>query len=196
MRRRNFPLLVGLLVCANVAVSSPARADWSVGIDRLFGLSRIIFDPDPGGTTSATSFSFLGSPIPPGYSSPRLSVDYLSRSRFTFGGAMAYQNVNFDDAGDVSRLIFAPRVGYMIRISPSFGLWPRGGVTHATGELGDTDDTSTALTFEMPLVFFVLRRSVGLQILPHADVGVGGERNEDDYTVTELGMSFAVSLML
>jgi hypothetical protein len=163
-----------------------APGDWSVAVERVFGISRVTSDVEPGGTTTTTSVSLLSKVSGDiGYSAPRLAFDYVTASGLTLGGAIGYQSVSVEDADAATAWLLAGRIGYFARVSSGVGIWPRGGLTHVAFEGGDM----TALTLEVPFEFF-LDRGVALSLTPHADIGIAGNVGPFDRTVTELGLQF------
>lgn len=197
MKSRRFPGRSSLGALAFVAASQalPAAAappgDGSVAVERLFGISRTTVDYEPGDATTYTDVSIAskvgGQSV---YSAPRLAFDFLAGSGLTFGGALGYhsRSVEGSDGGDA--VLLAARIGYFVRASSGFGLWPRAGLTHVI--LGD-ENTATALTLEVPLEF-LLSRGIALTLTPHADIGIGGSAGDLDRTVTEVGLQFGVGL--
>lgn len=175
--------------------------DWSLGVERIFGISRVTVDTEVGDetrsdtNTSVSLFSALSGLR--GYSSPRLALDYLSGSGVTFGGAFAYETISGDGNGENAWLV-AARVGYFADVTPSFGIWPRAGLTHVAyddnDDVDDDDPSATALTLEVPLVFMVLGKTLGLNIMPHADIGLTGGTDTVDQTITELGLQFGLNI--
>jgi hypothetical protein len=181
------------LVCSLPATNAGAAApgDWSVAVERLFGISRSTADFEPGGTTTTTSVSLFSKVVGDvEYSAPRLAIDYLAASGITFGGAFGYESLSVEDA-DRDAWLLVGRIGYFGRVSPGVGIWPRAGVTHVDFDFGDM----TALTLEVPFEF-LLDRGVALTLLPHADIGLGGRAGSVDRTVTELGLQFGIALFL
>lgn len=175
--------------------------DWSLGVERIWGISRVTVDTEVGDetrsdtNTSVSLFSALSGLR--GYSSPRLALDYLSGSGVSFGGAFAYETISGDGNGENAWLV-AARVGYFADVTPSFGIWPRAGLTHLAyddnDDVDDDDPSATALTLEVPLVFMVLGRSLGLNVMPHADIGLTGGTDTVDQTITELGLQFGLDI--
>ncbi len=186
----------GLCLLAARSAHAAPPGEWSIAVERLFGLSRVtseIETPSGDVSTTATSISiFTSFSGLRGYSTPRLAFDYLARSGVTFGGAVGYETISFDGGADTSAWLLAARVGYFARPSAGFGIWPRVGLTHVALDIGDDDDddeTATALTLEVPLVF-LLGPGVGLTLTPHADIGIAGGNDQVDRTTTELGLQF------
>lgn len=179
------------------AAEAAPPGDWSVGVERVFGISRVTVDTEVGNvSTSSTSTSvslFSAFSGLRGYSSARLAFDYLASSSLTFGGAFAYESIGAD--ADESVWLLAARVGYFARPTPSFGVWPRAGLTHVAfdDDGPDDDPTATGLTLEVPLVFLVLGQNVGLSLIPHADIGIAGGTDDVDQKVTELGLQFGLN---
>jgi hypothetical protein len=197
MRTARLPYVAILSALAgSLLVAAPARAatppgDWSLAVERLFGITRTSIDSDVGDSTY-TSISLLSKVVGGyGYSAPRFAFDYLIGSGVSFGGALGYNSLG---DGDGDAWLIAPRVGYFARPGRSFGLWPRVGLTQLVVDYGDSD-TATALTLELPLEFFV-SSGVAFTLTPHADIGIGGSENDVDRTVTELGLQFGVGLFL
>lgn len=178
------------LACS-LAVDARAEApgDWSVAVERLFGISRATTDVDPGGSTTITSVSFLSKVSDDiGYSAPRLAFDYVMASGLTLGGAIGYQSLSIEDSeADASAWLLAGRVGYFARVSSGLGIWPRAGLTYVDFEAADM----TALTLEVPFEV-LLDRGVALSLMPHADIGIGGNIGPLDQKVTELGLQFGL----
>lgn len=184
------------LVCSLPARRAHAAppGDWSLGVERLFGIRRVTTDTEVGNitssqtTTSVSLFSTMSGLR--GYSSPRLAFDYLAASGLTFGGAFAYESISDNE----DFWLLAARLGYFARPTQSLGVWPRAGLTHVVFERGqNTEQTATALTLEVPLVFLVLGRSLGLSIMPHADIGIAGRTDTVDQDITELGLQFGLN---
>jgi len=188
------------LTAAGVARAAPP-GNLSVGVERLFGISRVTQEVEAGDATfSSTDTSIsLFSPVfsgRRGYSTPRLAFDYLGSSSVTFGGAFAYETISGDGGDDRSSWLLAARLGYFARPSADFGVWPRGGLTHLTYvevEGPGDDPSATALTIEVPLVFLVLGHSVGLTFMPYADIGIAGGTDDIDQTMTEVGLQFGLN---
>jgi hypothetical protein len=199
-RRIWWALVVGAMgVLGSARAQAAAPGDWALGVERVFGFSRITTRTKVGTGTESTSvttaslFSDVGGSH--GYSTPRLSLDYVLTSGVSLGGAVAYQSVSSDDNNDsVKGWLFAPRIGFFASVTSGFGLWPRGGITYISLDPGGGDShTATALTVEVPLVFLVAGRRLGLDVMPYVDLGVGGGTDTVDQKTTELGLQFGLS---
>jgi hypothetical protein len=194
MRKTSLWLSLGVLGATSSYALGAAAAppgNWSVAVERLFGLSRVSFDPEVGDETSLTSFSMLAKVAgEPGYSVPRFGFDYIIGSGVSFGMAFGYQSVSFDGA-DGDAWLFAPRFGYFARVSSGFGIWPRAGITHIIVDNGE-DDSATALTLEAPLEFFLASR-VALMLTPLVELGLAGSDDGVDRTVTEIGIQLGLN---
>lgn len=172
--------------------------NWSLAVERVFGVSRVTTELDNGASstsTSATSISlFSAFSGQRGYSSPRFALDYIANSGVSFGGAIAYESISGDARADQNVWVVAPRLGYFARPSAGFGIWPRAGVTHVSVSTdGDAPtSTATAITLEVPLVF-LLGSTLALTVLPHADIGIAGGTANVDRTVTEFGLQFGAN---
>lgn len=197
MRTRHRSSVLLVVSCCLLLTSGPALAappgEWSIGVERLFGLRRVRQEIEtPGGdTTTRWNSVSLGAELSHGggYSAPRFAVDYLAISGLTVGGALGYQNVGDDD--DVTAWLFAARVGYWATLGTSVSLWPRAGLTHVSTDPNDAD--ATGLTLEVPVVIHAMGRRLGFTITPHADIGIGGEVSGFDRTVTEFGLEFGMN---
>jgi hypothetical protein len=170
-----------------------APGDWSIAIERVFGLSRIDVTTEAANnvevTTEITSVS-LGAKRTgqAGYSPARFAIDYLTSTGLTVGGALAYESVDIDEDTEQDWWLFAFRVGYLASIGDGVGIWPRGGITHTSFDPGGDTFTATALTLEVPLVIYALGHRVGFEIMPYADIGVAGGTDDVDTTTTEFGL--------
>lgn len=187
-------LLAATLPCvfAGDAHAAPP-GDWSIAIERVFGFRHIEEEREtPLGDIELdwTSVS-LGSQLdePGGYSPARLALDYLANSGVTVGGALGYQSVSVGNDDDDDWWLFAARVGYLAG-GDGVSAWPRGGLTHTDLDRGSSDSSATALTLEVPVIIHALGRRLGFTLMPHADIGIAGEIDGSDRTVTEFGLEF------
>jgi len=192
---------VALLATAAALTAGEAWAappgDWSIGIERVFGIVHVKEQEEVAGvevtTIDDTSVS-LGSKVTGliGYSPARLAFDYLAGSGLTFGGALGYEGIGNSDA---DWWLVAARIGYLAALGDGVGLWPRGGLTYTSldGD-GDVDSvTALAITLEVPLVIYALGHRVGFEVIPYADIGIGGGTDTVDRTLTEYGLQFGLS---
>lgn len=189
------PFVFASAFAAVALAVAPARAatppgNWSLAVERLFGITRTSIDSDAGDSdyTSISLLAKVGGQS--GYSAPRFTFDYLLGSGVSFGAALGYHSLS---DGGADAWLLAPRVGYFARPGRSFGLWPRVGLTQLVIDYGGDSDTATALTLELPLEFFT-SSGVAFSLTPHADIGIGGSQNDVDRTITELGLQFGVGL--
>jgi hypothetical protein len=200
---RALTALALLLMAPNALAAPPGQV--SLAVERLFGISRISAEAEIGNIsvdTTTTSVSLFGTPfLGPAYSSPRLGIDYLTQGGLSFGGALSYQSVSTEGDGggevDASLYVLAPRLGYFLQATPSWGVWPRLGITHRGAGEG-IDQDLTALTAEVPLVYLVAAGNVGLTVMPHLDFGIAGSVGSGsdaiDQTATELGILFGMKV--
>lgn len=196
-RFRRYGTVLPVLACCALAPAEALAAppgEWSIAIERIFGLRRVREEREtPGGDTTIRWNSVsLGSELSHngGYSMARLAVDFLAISGLTVGGALGYQSEGYGDDDD-SWWLFAGRIGYMASAGNSVSIWPRAGLTYVS--LGDNDTDATALTLEVPVVIHAMGRRLGFTLLPHADIGIGGEIDGFDRTVTEFGLEFGIN---
>lgn len=190
--------LSGLVFFATNRAEAAPPGDWSIAIERVFGIDRVKDEietaPGQQTTTESTSVS-LGSESGAGfrgYSAARLAIDYLVASGLTLGGALGYQSVNIgdDDDDDADWWLLMGRIGYLASIGDGVGIWPRGGLTHTSFDARGASVTATAISVEAPLIIYALGRRVGFEIMPHADIGIAGGTGNLDRTLTEFGLQF------
>ncbi|HKO91056.1 MAG TPA: hypothetical protein VJU61_07890 [Polyangiaceae bacterium] len=203
MRRRFLWCLIGpSALVLSFSSSAPAAppGNWSLAVERVFGYRRSITETEVNGQTDTSKSSsvalFSNFVEQDSYPSARFALDYLFNSGVSLGGALAFQLVTTGD-GDDSRngWLLAPRVGYFAAVTSGFGIWPRAGLTYVTTDFGgDNDLSATAITLEVPLVFSLGGRSVGLSMMPYLDFGVGGGTDEVDRTLTEFGLQFGLNV--
>jgi hypothetical protein len=189
-------VLAGLSALVSVPAGAAAPGRWSLGVERVFGFSRISTSSEANGRTETTNesavslFSDVGGRA--GYSTARVALDYLSASGVSAGGALGYQRLHGDGPDSVKGWLLAPRIGFFAAVTPGFGLWPRGGVTYVSLAAGADDRSATAITVELPLVFLVTG-GLGIDVMPYADFGIAGGTDSVDQKLTELGLSFGLS---
>src|SRR5262245_14574014 len=85
--------------------SAAAPGDWSVAVERLFGVTRTSIEGEPESETTISVMSKVTGGF--GYSAPRLAFDYIAGAGFTLGGALG---VKFEGEQDAAWLL-GPRVG-------------------------------------------------------------------------------------
>jgi hypothetical protein len=170
-------------------------------------------------TVDVDSFSIFSSPLSIAtiYSAPRLALDYFVAERFSIGLAASYFRIT-QDAPDspnafepkYTGFLFAPRVGYVVPVSPVVAFWPRLGFTvmnlelsTTSGTFGTSSSSSTlyALTIEAPLVLTIAPH-VFLALAPTLDLGLGGSDEDTtagvgstssiDTKATSFGLQFAL----
>jgi hypothetical protein len=144
--------LIATTLATGAASAEPfgAHGTVAIGAERLFGLEYTSqTNTPPGGTeqkSSVTSVSLfghtalledMGNLVS---AMPRLSADVFLGPGVSVGGALMYQSMNVDhpasgpnDSSDkigLNLLLFAPRVGFGARITDTFAIWPRLGITY------------------------------------------------------------------
>ncbi|HTV21710.1 MAG TPA: hypothetical protein VMG12_23635 [Polyangiaceae bacterium] len=179
--------------------AQPARAEppgnWSVAIERLFGISRAWLRSNDGGPgedqTSVSVFTQHQGGF--GYSAPRVAVDYVLDLGLSFGGAFGFGKYRADYAYDdyrINAVLLAPRAGYLLTPTPTLAIWPRVGLTLTTSVRTGSEEDVSALTFEAPVVFLLRKHVVGLTVTPYFEYGFSGLDDYSPYnTVSELGVS-------
>jgi hypothetical protein len=136
--------------------------------------------------SDSTTFVLLGSNTAVGPAAiPRLAVDFFVIDRLSIGGSLLYwtDSSESDTTGSdtppgeapqpanrehsettVNTFGIAPRVGYAYMFSPTFGIWPRGGISwvrvnsenneqiiQPDGDLDNTDTETTLSVFALTL---------------------------------------------
>jgi hypothetical protein len=94
---------------------------FALSIERFMGIDLVDFEGPGGSDTSARLFLNASEPVPT--SLARFGFD-LFIERFSIGLAAG---VTSEDVG-----IVAPRVGYLFGLTPTIGLWLRGGAFYAS----------------------------------------------------------------
>lgn len=193
----NRALVAAAALCGALGWARSSHAvppgSWSVGVERMFGASRVKTRYIPTGSKlSETSVSWLSDPAPhEGYSSPRIAFDYLAPFGLSLGGALGYHQIHAGDASyeSTSRaLIFAPRAGYFARPLPELGIWPRAGLTRLW--LDDRQrENETAMTLELPVLWLLADGQIGLALLPYVELNLPSGTTR----ISEQGLQAAVT---
>lgn len=177
--------------CSLHALNAQAAppGDFSVAVERLFGVVRTTYEYDDAefSSTSVSIFAKAGGAA--GYSVPRLAFDWLSMAGFSFGGAIGYQS-DGENGDDGDAWLLVARGGYFARPSSGLGIWPRVGITHVGFDDGG-DASATALTFEVPIEF-LMSRGLAISLTPHVDLGIGGDDGNTDREITQIGLQFGM----
>jgi hypothetical protein len=122
----------------------------------------------------------------PIYSAPQLGLDYILGPGITVGGSLGYLHrgssretttgamTTSRDLPSGHAILFHPRVGFALPLTPLFGLWLRGGVTYFTASSEQTNVMGTVIT-NVTVNGFALTLDPNLVItpLPHFGVTVG-----------------------
>lgn len=105
---------------------------------------------------------------------PRLGVDYFVINHLSIGGTVGFTSADDDDNGiDYQAFLFAPRVGGAWMFNDWAGIWPRGGFSYYSFDVGNTDASQFSLTAECQ---FVLSPAEGFAFVvgPAFDIGLTG----------------------
>jgi hypothetical protein len=230
----------------------PANTKVILAGERMFGFSYLTGALEPSGSQAfsgnATMVSLLWAnstvriagvtAINP-YSVPMLSIHGVVGPGVTVGGGLGYASTagshediltptgGKTDVDDPTRTAFivAPRVGYLLSTSSTFGVWFKGGVTYSSQkqELNrpSTTDCSTGTCFTIPGssssvtisavamsfdTMFVLAPvpHVGILFGPTADIGVAGTMSEEasgqkldtDLKISNFGIAAGLALLI
>lgn len=190
-------LVSGMSLATDVeAQTLGAQWDVTVGVERVFGFYSIDVErhvTDTQVQRRDQSNSGVGyQPSIGFFDLPRVGVDVFIVERLSLGGSIGFFSIDTDDDDDVSGLIFAPRVGYVIPFDQRWGFWPRGGLSYVSREF-DNDQHLTALTLEAQF-YFMPSPFVGFTAGLLADLGITGEWGPQnrDYDERLLGLGFGM----
>jgi len=177
-----------LAVLAVLLSGSPARAQGSsefgkqgsvsIAAERLFGVSHA-----SSSGSSATTVSLLGgSGLELGnapYSIPRIGFDYFTGG-LSLGVGAEFALISGNS--DTTIVGLNPRLGYVVRVSDSFSLWPRAGLSYV-----HVDNTRSAYllaaSLEVQAVVTPFEH-LGFMLAPTVDVGLSATGS----TLTQVGL--------
>jgi hypothetical protein len=200
----------------------------AISAERLFGFNYSTETESMNGvdlqTTTATGASLFGDPVGTlgtFFSFPRLAVDAFVIPGLSVGAAVSVFHLSLSSTPmggtsldqSITGLVLAPRIGYAIRISSAFAVWPRAGLSFIyassdTTAMGMSQGTSSssvfAATVEVPFGFTVAPRIV-IVFGPTLDVGLtgsnknnpaGGTSTTTDVKDTEVGVQAGLLVLL
>lgn len=186
-----------------------SKGHFVVATERLFGYVHVAQtqnSSDPAAasmaTTTTNAYSLLGTSLNTFasiFTFPRVGFDTFVAAGISLGAAATYFHVSSDNNADfpgspgnlsttrLSGYLFAPRVGYAVRVGRTTWVWPRAGITYASFSTStsfssvsapttgtSTGSTSlTALTVEVP-VAIGLGPQVVILIGPTIDISLSG----------------------
>jgi hypothetical protein len=193
--------LTALVVSLGVSVPALAGAqelgrkgDVVFSADRLMGITATHVSQEEGpfeAENDWTSFSFGWRQAPSPFDIPRLSFDYLVIDHLSIGGSLGYFSIDPDEGGDVSGFLLNPRVGYAYAFGRVVGIWPRGGFTYHSGELGG-DESGFAVTLECPFTFSPTEH-FAFHVGPTFDIDMFGEREIGNADVDQKYRAFGLN---
>jgi hypothetical protein len=171
---------------APTSMATPARApafgeqgSVSFAAERLFGLNHA-----SQGSRSVTTVSLLGaSGLELGdapYSVPRIGFDYFPGRGLSLGLGAEFASIS---AGDAIIVGLNPRLGYVVRITDGFSLWPRAGASYVHLDLGSVSGYLLAATLEVQAVVTPFQH-FGFTFSPTVDIGLSATGS----TLTQLGL--------
>jgi hypothetical protein len=157
------------------AQSFGQRGDFAFSAERLMGVYLVNEDPE-----KVTLFGLGITAGAPGnaaiYGAARLGFDGFVTHHLSIGGALAYWSVHDRrNGGGRSGVLFAPRIGWAIDFSQSFGFWPRGGLTYRNFEGNNGDEL--ALTVE-GLFYAAPAPHFAFIFGPAFDIGLVGDHTQ------------------
>ncbi len=186
----NPPVAPVLAVLAVLLAGSPARAQGpsefgkpgsvSIAAERLFGVSHT----SSSGGGSGTTVSLLGaSGLELGnapYSIPRIGFDYFTGRGLSLGLGAEFAFISTNADGTMVGL--NPRLGYVVRVSDGFSLWPRAGVSYVHLSVNQSAYLLAA-SLEVQAVMTPFQ-NFGFMLAPTVDVGLSATGR----TLTQLGL--------
>jgi hypothetical protein len=175
---------------APAAMSTPARApafgeqgSVSIAAERLFGLSHA--SSGSGSGSGITTVSFLGGSggelVAAPYSIPRIGFDYFPGRGLSLGLGAEFAYVDLGSGTTIVGL--NPRLGYVVRVSDGFSLWPRAGVSYVRLSGGSQSAYLLAASLEVQAVVTPFQ-NFGFMLAPTIDIGLSATGS----TVTQLGL--------
>jgi hypothetical protein len=165
---------------------------------------------------------------------PRLAVDVFVASGFSVGGALTYvhssgttesrpdgEPADEEDQPSIDGVVFAPRVGFAVPLSPVFAIWPRAGITHSVywaseeNDLGGGETETTKLTLFFTdltiegMVAVTPAPNVAIIFGPYLDLGLAGGvtsetqpdqtpsgfESDTDWNYTSYGLTAGIALV-
>jgi hypothetical protein len=168
----------------------------TLSLERVFGLHWMhtsIDRPAPDGDyrRDVTVFGLGWYRSETAYHNPRAGVDFFVIDRVSLGGSLGLYAWGSD--GDRQGILFEPRIGYAVSITPAVAFWPRGGFTFFSEEdSGGPTYTQFALSGE-GMFAFLPRESWAILVGPTLDLGITGEVRDTRFIQHALGI--AVGLM-
>jgi hypothetical protein len=191
MRRKLIAIFL-LAVCSGAPAKAHAQEFGSKGqavfsAERLMGItgSHVETDVDLIGDVendwTNISFGWRG-PVAGDFTPfdvPRVGFDYFVIDRLSVGGSLGYASLNPDEGDDISAFLFAPRVGYAHAFSRVVAIWPRGGFTYHSGQLGNFEASGFALSLECPFTFSPTEH-FAFHVGPTFDVDLSGSVEYDN----------------
>lgn len=163
-------LATGALILGTSATASAdfgSQGQLSITAERLFGVSMVTDKEDNSRndrtdirTDKYTVVSLFGGPggVLNPYTLPHVGVHYTVIPSLTVGAGLGIASIGGTnerertngqgvtettktDLNDVTMLFLAPRVGYVLGLTPAVGLWLRGGLTYYSISSKYTDET-------------------------------------------------------
>lgn len=188
--------------------SLPAEGNFVFGAERMFGfhsykgtIDVTVQGTKATATQSGTQLSLLWGANSIGGDGlganpdaiPRVAFDYMISDLISLGGSLGYYSTSgeqkteaagqsaSEDTPDMNGFAFAPRIGFMIPLTETVGLWPRAGftyykynVSYQTGN-GDAEQNATLEQVNLEGMFFLSPVDhFGFLVGPVIDIGVGG----------------------
>ena len=178
-----------LAVLAVLLSGSPARAQGptefgkqgsvSIAAERLFGVTHSSNSGSSITTVSLLGASGIEAAAAP-YSIPRIGFDYFAGRGLSLGLGAEFALIS--GGSDTTIVGLNPRLGYVVRVSDGFSLWPRAGVSYV--RLSNTQSAYLlAASLEVQAVVTPFQ-NFGFMVAPTVDVGLSATGS----TLTQVGL--------
>jgi len=199
--------VVGILGATSLAAAAPAdtgglagKGSFFISAERIFGLQiQSATQESTTGTVttkstdSRTDFGLLvGNPNAGPYNIPQLGFDFAVIDGLTVGGAIGFwvgsskektesNGSTVENTGPSNNAFkIAPRVGYIIGLNDSMGIWLRGGLTFFTSGTSSERTTGGVVTKSSSSVNgFALNLEPGFVLMVNQHFGFGANINVD-----------------
>jgi hypothetical protein len=140
---------------AEPAASAPRL---SLSLERVASVNAVFFSVDDGDDEYKLRSKGItaGGPLANPLGAPRLALDFLSQSGFTFGVGLAFASGDLDsqdrhreiDEGGYSLFMLTPRVGYRIAVTDWLDLTPRAGMTIGWARISAAETESCDYSYD------------------------------------------------
>lgn len=165
----------------------PSHSGFVLSLERVVSVYGMTLSNDTRRSESGVTINLAGNngltSFADPFSAPGISAHGMFGGGVTLGMGLGYQHTSLSEAdGDlgISAVTVAPRVGYMVTLSPNAAFWVRGGVTYASETLSlprtttscsGLSCTSSTSTEDLTLSFLDLSLDPAFVLFPIPHVG-------------------------